>query len=321
MRPDPRRWLAWLLALGLLAGCSDAPPALPGTLEWDRIALPAEVSEPVLRWAVAEGDRVSAGEVLLELDGRRLAARLDQARGELARAEAQLAERRLGPREETIDAARAELERARTAFEQAERDYRRTRELRRQNATAQAAFERVRAERDQRRAEVASLEARLRELTRGERPERIAQAAATVAAARAHLEALRLDRERLIVRTPRDGRVDALPFRPGDQPPVGATLASLLVGDAPYARIFVPASRRAALAPGDRVRVHVEGVDAPFDAQLESIRREPAFTPYYALVGDDASRLMYRAEARLEGEEARRLPAGLPIHVTLADER
>ncbi|EPC02797.1 hypothetical protein L861_23575 [Litchfieldella anticariensis FP35 = DSM 16096] len=308
-------WL--LLVLLAMAGCNDSPPTLPGTLEWDRIALPAEVSEPVLRWSVTEGENVNAGDILLELDGRRQEARLDQTRGELAGAEARLAELTHGPREETIDAARADLARAQSAYEQAVRDYRRTAELRQQNATSQAAFEQARANRDQRRAAVATLEAQLRELTRGERPERIAQAAADVAAARARLQELQIERERLIVRAPRDGKVDALPFHPGDQPAAGATLVSLLVGEAPYARLFVPAPQRTALSPGDQLQVRVEGVETPFTATLESISSEPAFTPYYALVGDDANRLVYRAEARLEGEAARRLPAGLPISVEL----
>lgn len=321
-RPDPQPRPLWLLiVLMLLAGCEETPPPLPGTLEWDRIALPAEVSEPVLRWAVAEGDRVAAGEVLLELDGRRLEARVAAARGELARTEARLAELTEGPREETLDAARAELERARVALAQSERDYRRLGELRRQNATAQATYEQAGAERDRWRAEVAASEARWRELERGERPERLAQAAAEVAAARARLTELRLARERLVLRAPRDGRVDALPFHPGDQPPAGATLVSLLVGEAPYARLFVPVSRRATLAPGDRLHLRVTGVEQPFTATLEHIASEPAFTPFYALVGDDASRLVYRAEARLEGEAARDLPAGLPLSAEPVDER
>ncbi|MFC3284436.1 HlyD family secretion protein [Litchfieldella rifensis] len=315
-----RYGLVWLLALLPLTGCSDSPPALPGTLEWDRIALPAEASEPVLRWAVAEGDTVEAGDVLLELDGRRLEARLERARGELDQAEARLAELRHGTREETLDAARADLARARAASELAEREYRRALELRRQQATSQAALDQAQASRDQRRAEVASLEARLQELIRGERPERIDQAAAAVAAAQASLHELRLERERLVVKAPRDGRIDALPFHPGDQPPEGATVVSLLVGESPYARVFVPAPRRAALAPGDRLRVHVEGVASPFTATLRSIRSEPTFTPYYALVGDDASRLVYRAELELEGEAARRLPAGLPVRVEMNDD-
>jgi HlyD family secretion protein len=178
------------------------------------------------------------------------------------------------------------------------------------------------AARNQRRAETQSAEAQLRELTQGTRPEQIEQAAAAVATARAALSTLELTRERLTVRAPRDGRVDALPFDPGDQPPLGAQLASLLVGDAPYARVFVPAPRRAQLTVGDEFEVRVQGVDAPFTASLRSIRSEASFTPYYALAGDDASRLVYRAELVLLGANAAQLPAGLPVTaVRKGDER
>ena len=107
----------------------------------------------------------------------------------------------------------------------------------------------------------------------------------------------------------------------GDQPPVGASLVSLLVGSGPFARVFIPESRRAGVAPGQRFRVHVPGIDKPFDATLRSIRSEPSFTPYYGLVGDDASRLTYRAELLLQGDVTN-LPAGLPCQAEFAaDER
>ena len=74
-----------VLAALALAGCAkEGPPALIGTLEWDRIAVTAELAEPVMRWAVAEGDKVEAGAVLLELDPRRQDARIAEARGNLA---------------------------------------------------------------------------------------------------------------------------------------------------------------------------------------------------------------------------------------------
>jgi HlyD family secretion protein len=157
----------------------------------------------------------------------------------------------------------------------------------------------------------------LRELTQGTRPEQIEQAAAAVAAARASLDTLKLTRERLTVRAPRAGRVDALPFRAGDQPPVGAELVSMLVGEAPYARVFVPAPQRAELRVGARFEVQVEGIATPFSATLRSIRSEPSFTPYYALAGNDASRLVYRAELLLDG--GAELPAGLPLTATAVE--
>jgi len=296
---------------GACAGNDDG--SLVGSLEWDRIAVQAELAEPVLRWAVAEGERVQAGQVLLELDPRRQDARLAQARATLLQAEARLAELAHGARAETIQAARANLARARAAQVDAEAEYVRIAELRERELVSAAALDQALALRNQRRAETEAAEAQLAELTAGTRPEQVEQAAAAVDAAKATLAELELTRERLTVRAPRDGVVDALPFRPGDHPPVGAELVSLLVGDAPYARVFVPAPRRAGLAPGAKFDVRVEGVAQSFPATLRSIRSEASFTPYYALAGDDASRLVYRAELVLEGEGAAALPAGLPL--------
>ena len=309
-----------LLAALVLAGCAKDVPsqALVGTLEWDRIAVTAELAEPVMRWAVAEGDTVEAGAVLLELDPRRQDARIAEARANLAMNEGKLAELTHGARIETIDAARANLASARAAETDAESEYTRIAAVRKRELVAQSQLDQALATRNQRRAATQGLEAQLRELTHGTRPEQIEQAAAAVDAVRATLNGLELTRERLTVRAPRAGRVDALPFRVGDQPSLGAETVSMLVGDAPYARVFVPAPRRADLKVGDRFDVRIQGVAEPFTAKLRSIRSEPSFTPYYALAGDDASRLVYRAELLLEGAAAADLPAGLPATATRA---
>ena len=297
-----------------LGACAEPGPApLVGTLEWDRVAVTAELAEPVLSWGVAEGDRVEAGAVVLELDARRQDARIAEAGSQLAMSEARLSELTHGARIETIDAARANLARARAAQIDAETEYTRIAELRKRELVAASAVDQALAARNQRRAETQAVEAQLRELTQGTRPEQLEQAAAAVAAARASLETLKLTRERLTVRAPRAGRIDALPFRAGDQPPVGAELVSMLVGEAPYARVFVPAPRRAALGVGARFEVRVEGVATPFTATLRSIRSEPSFTPYYALAGDDATRLVYPAELLLDSAGSAELPAGLPL--------
>src|SRR5688572_26850383 len=313
MRREARVPLTALLACATLAGCEE-PGSAPilGTLEWDRVAVTAELAEPVLHWAVAEGDRVEAGTAILALDARRQDARIAEAESDLAASEARLAELANGATIETIDAARANLAGARAAQADAETEYTRVAELRKRELVAQSGVDQALAARNQRRAETQAADAQLRELTRGTRPEQVEQATASVAAARAALDTLKLTRERLTVRAPRSGRIDALPFRAGDQPPVGAELVSMLVGEAPYARVFVPAPRRTEVKAGMRFEVRVEGIAAPFMATLRSIRSEPSFTPYYALAGDDASRLVYRAELLLENAAGvAELPAGL----------
>jgi len=185
MRVDARRPLAGFLAAAVLAGCTEAgPPPIVGTLEWDRIAVTAELAEPVLAWHVAEGDRVAAGDVILTLDARRQDARIAEARSQLAAMEARFAELTHGARSETLDAARAHLASARAAQTDAETEYARAAEVRKRELVAQSVVDQALAARNQRRAETDAVEAELRELTAGTRPEQIEHGAATVDAAR-----------------------------------------------------------------------------------------------------------------------------------------
>ena len=311
MRINPF-YLAGLLML--LAGCNNSePPVLLGTLEWDRIGIPAEASETVLNWQVAEGDQLKAGQLLLQLDPRRLDAQVAQATAEVTQAQARLDELSNGARSEVIDAAQAALLRARADANAAARNFQRIDSLYQRKQLAIAELDRARASRDESAAAVSSADARLRELTNGTRPEQLAQASAALQAANSQLEQLQLNRQHLDVRAPRAGRVDSLPFRVGDQPPLHAEVVSLLVGDAPYARLFVPASLRNRLAIGDLLQITVESIATPFNGKVRSIASDPSFTPYYALTGEDASRLVYRAEVVLDDTDAAQLPAGLPL--------
>lgn len=198
-----RTFIPGLLCLALLGGCDrrDSEPLL-GTLEWDRIGVPAEASETILDWKVAEGDSVQAGQLLLELDPRRLDARLDQARGQVAQAQARLDELSNGARQESIDAARATLVRNRADATEAGRNYQRVAALYARGQVAIAERDRARASRDQADAAVKNADAQLRELTNGNRPEQLAQADAELQTARAELARLQVDREHLDVRAP-----------------------------------------------------------------------------------------------------------------------
>jgi HlyD family secretion protein len=76
----------------------------------------------------------------------------------------------------------------------------------------------------------------------------------------------------------------------------------------------VPEQQRAKVNVGDAARVFVAGSSHAVAGKVRAIRSEPDFTPYYALIGDDAARLSYLAEVTL-GADAVELPAGLPVRV------
>jgi HlyD family secretion protein len=301
-------------AMSLLAACGDAPPQALGTLEYDRITLPAPVAERILSIEVREGEYVEAGTKLLTLDRTGTQARTDAAQAEAQRQRDALAELRAGARSEQIAQARENLAAARADARDANAYYERVRGLAERQLVSAADVDRARAASSSASAQARQAAAALDELQHGTRQEQIAQGEAAVRAAEAETIAQRALLEKLEVIAPRAGRIDSLPYRLGDQAPIGAPLAVMLVGDAPYARVYVLEPIRASVQVGDAVRVFVDGRDEALAGRVRMIRSEPSFTPYYALTGEDAARLSYLAEISL-GKDAAGLPAGLPVRV------
>src|SRR5690606_12169599 len=74
-----------LAGLLVLSGCARQVPEALGTLEYDRITLPAPASERIVDIAVREGERVAAGARVLTLERTRGDAQLAAAQAEVAR--------------------------------------------------------------------------------------------------------------------------------------------------------------------------------------------------------------------------------------------
>jgi len=309
------------LVLGIAAmaaGCRQQPEPLLGTLEWDRISLPAPAAERIVALDVREGDQVRAGTRLLRLEPDRARAQLQGLQAQASQREQALQELVNGARREQIAQAQAQLAAAQSQARDADAYYARLQPLGRGQLVAAADVDRARAAAEEARAQVRVAQQALLELRNGTRAEEIAQgeSAVRVAQADAAVQAVNLDR--LDIVAPRDGRIDSLPYKAGDQAPVGATLAVLLVGEAPYARIYVPAAARQRIAIGQTLAVTVAGSNAVYRGRVRMIRSEPMFTPYYALSGSDAERLSYLAEVQLPASAARQ-PVGVPVQVRLAD--
>jgi HlyD family secretion protein len=312
--------VAILIGVAGLCACSKQPPQALGTLEYDRITLPAPAAERIVAIEVRDGEQVAAGQPLLQLDPTHTQSELAAAAAQAQQQRAVLAELQAGPRTEDIAKARANLMAAAAQAREARAYYDRLAPLKGNNYVAAADLDRARAAAGNADGQVAAARAALDELLHGTRPEQIAQAEAAVAAAVAQATAQQVLLGKLRIVAPRAGRVDNLPYKLGDQAPVGAPLAILLAGDAPYARIYVPEQQRANVHVGDAIQVFVDGRKKSYAGTVRMLRSEPDFTPYYALIGDDAARLSYLAEVTL-GADATHLPAGLPVHVELAGSR
>ncbi len=304
------------LSTSLLAACSggDEEAVALGTLERDRIELTAEAHEPIVAVEVTEGDRVTAGQVLVKLEAGAIAKQLASARASASAARNRLAELTRGPRLETILEARARLEGAEAALDSESREYQRLRELVSKRLISQSALDRQLAARDRAAATRKEAQAQLTLLLKGTRIEELDQGRDALGQALGVVEQLELSEARLTVRAPRNGIVEALPFELGERPPAGAPIAIMLADGETYARVYLPAALRRTVQAGNRAQIRIDGAE-PLAGRVRYVASEAAFTPYYALTQEDRGRLSYLAEITLTDPSAAKLPAGIPVEV------
>lgn len=305
-----------VLIMLALSGCGDGDvPGATGLTEWDRLELVAESNERIVERVAREGEFLETGAVILRQDARRFEAQRDEAAAALLQARNRLAELKRGPRGEQIDKARANLQSAQSAEDNDRREYLRLESLAKQNLISREAVDAARTRLERATADTRAQRAVLAELLHGTTVEELNQAEAVVAQAEARLRSLEISLDNLTVRAPRAGLLDSLPYQAGERPPAGAVVAVMLIGEAPYARVYVPEPVRARVSQGSAVTVRVDGLAEALAGTVRTISSDAVFTPYYSLTERDRSRLSYVAEIDLAGPGVERLASGIPVVV------
>ena len=306
-----------LTALVVMLGCDDNSSAVAlGTLERDRIAHTATANEVVVSLPVAQGERVSVGDVLVQLDNRQQTALTAKAAAHVAEAKANLEKHRNGARPEEVASASAKLQGAKAALTESEASYLRAKNLVVQGLVSQANLDQALASKDFNSAAVLAAHEALLILTNGTRHEDLLMAEANLAIMQAALASENKRLDDLSVTATRDGLLDNLPWNLGERVTMGSPVAIVLAGHAPYARIYIPEPYRIKIATGDNLFIHVDGLAATITGKVRWISSEPAFSPYYALNQEERARLMYLAEVQLPDSYAA-LPNGVAVQVEL----
>lgn len=312
--------LAAAIVICCLPGCRENPPQALGTLEWDRVHHRTPAGEEIIDILVREGQQVAAGTLLMQIDDRKVREQWREIDAQVSRAEWQLKELEAGPRPEIIAETRARLRAAQVTMDTAHEQYQRQETLITTRATSRQQLDNARNTYQNAREQVNVQTAVLDRLLAGTRREQINQARFALSALRAQRDRMQLMLEEYAIRAARGGRVDSLPFKRGDTPPGQAVVCTLLAGQRPWARVYVPEPFRARMLPQQTYTVLVDGRQRPYAARLRSISSEASFTPYFALAENDRSRLSYVAELELTEEEADQLTAGTPAQLVLERE-
>jgi len=301
-----------------ITGCGERQNNVAlGTLERDRIAHTATANEVIVSLPIKQGDFVEKGTVLVELDKTHQKALVAKAKAEHLKAEAYLEKLRNGARVEEVAAATAKVEGAKAALIDSEANYKRRKNLEKEDLASEASLTRALATRDENRAKLSAYQEELKKLTNGTRIEDLQMAEAELAAAVASLASERKKLQDLTITATRSGVLDNLPWNLGERVTVGSPLAIVLAGDAPFARVYIPERYRVNIKQGIELPIMVDGVSVPITGVVRWISNEPAFSPYYALNQDERARLMYLAEVKLPNDKSD-LPSGVPAQADLS---
>ena len=201
--------------------------SVSGTIEVDEVHVASRYGGRVQDIPVNEGDRLAAGQLIVQMDAAELEARR-------ANAAAQLAELEKGPRVQEIEAAKREWQSQQAELEYARAEADRAQELYGRQVISRSEYDRTRSRADGLEKSTAAAQQRFEVLAEGTRPERIAQALAQLAEIEAQLREMR-------VLAPAASVVEVLSVKPGDVVGANREVATLLLADRLWVRVYVPA--------------------------------------------------------------------------------
>jgi HlyD family secretion protein len=256
-----------------LAACRPRTQPVSGTIEVDEVHVAPRSGGRVVELFAQEGDTLRAGQPL----GRLVAPEL-KARRELAQAQ--------------IDTALQDAEAFKARLEFMRADARRQEALLRNKTVSPSEAERARSAAD---AEEKSLEA----------------ARMRIVQTRAQLAEIDAELAELNVVAPNDCVLEVLNVKVGDVLAPNQELATLILPQHLWVRVYVPATWLGFIKVGDAVRVRVDPFPKEdFAGTVEQINRQAEFTPRNVQTVEDRIRQVFGVKIRLQNHDDK-LRAGM----------
>jgi HlyD family secretion protein len=304
--------------LCLMAGCSRTPSesgAVQGYVEGEFVYIAAPLPGKLAALFVQRGTQVKAGDPLFELEDVQETAARNETTQRLAQLRVQVADAKKGKRPTEIDAATAQLNLARTALQFSEKELQRQEKLLAAGIVSVQDVDRLKSQRDQDRQRVAQLEAELGTAKIGMRGDQIAAAEASMKAMEATLGRSEWDLAQRRQTAPASGLVFDTLYRQGEWLAAGRPAVVLLPPQNIKVRIFVPQLLLAAIHPGDRAQVTVDGAAAPVSGVVNFISPQAEYTPPVIYSQESRQKLVYMIELTFAPATAAQLHPGQPVTV------
>jgi HlyD family secretion protein len=275
------------------------PPRIIGMVRTTEIKIEPEVSGRIAALPFKAGDRVSAGAVVAELSNPELAAAVDEALAAVGVARAARERVYAGVRQEEVNIAAREMDKANADLTLAKQQFARTSDLASHGHAPLQDLDNARANVATAAANLRVTQSRYAEAQRGPTAEDRALADASLAAAQASLVVLERRFDKLQLKSPVEGVVEVVVAEPGEATVPGRTVLTIADTGEPWFDFNIREDELRGLGMGTPL-VLIEGVGGKqVSAKISEMRRLGDFATWRAAraVGDhDLNTFSVRAD-------------------------
>ena len=126
-----------------------------------------------------------------------------------------------------------------------------------------------------------------------------AEAEAAVAQAQAQLEKAQSQYEDMIIKAPKDGRLEYQIAELGNVLGAGGKVVSVLDPTDTYINVFLTAQQMNQIKLGDDARIVIDGINAVFPAKITFVANNAQFTPKSVETTEERAKLMFKVKLQI----------------------
>lgn len=319
--------IALVAAAALAAWYFNRQPAnahelvLYGNVDLRQVSLAFNGAERIGKLNVQEGDRVTSGQVLGELDTRTLQLQIAQSEAQIAVQQQVLQKLKTGSRPEEIAQARAQVSAAQADAELARQQLERLQSIRQTTsgrAVSQQDLDAAQARQKTALAQLENVRKAQQLVVTGPRKEDIAQAQAQLDVAVASLAVLKHQLQEAQLKAPINAVVRARLMEPGDMASPQRPVFTLAITDPKWVRAYVTEADLGRVKPAMAATLHTDSHPGqPLTGKVGYISSVAEFTPKTVQTEELRSSLVYEIRVLADDPEDR-LRLGMPVTVRLS---
>jgi len=314
------RWLFRIVAILIAAAILYAiwqylqPKGLPpgiasgnGRIEAVTIDIATKTAGRVESIMVDEGDFVTKGEVLAQMDTDVLKAKLRQAEAQKQQAvvSVETARHQVVQRKAEKEAALSLVAQREAERDADQKQFARSEELAKRGTTSQQVLDTDRAEFESAKAAVSAANAQVAaaDAAIATAEAQVINAEAAVDAATATIESIEADIRDSTLRAPRDGRVQFRVAQPGEVLGAGGRILQMVDLSDVYMTFFLPTDDAGRVRIGTEVRIVLDALPQyVIPAKATFVADVAQFTPKTVETANERQKLMFRIKAQLPKE-------------------